>query len=302
MAKYKGAMPKLPERGYFIKGDKGEEVKKLQRAINWANNGTIVDKLKFDGEVGSLTIAQVSFFEQIHHKTIDGEFGKVCLATLKALDLTGAIKACNWALSVAKDNRFSYGTGKRAHRCGCYYCQTNTGKRKKNKERAKERERERERAKALAEAEKAGRAERPERHRRREKQAGNEPEAEEEVRRAEAAERPEKPRRRGSGDMSEEGRRAETAERPEKSRRRRNDEHKENGRRKGNDEKPEEVRRVEEAGQPEDAGEGNAPAGEKRRRRRHRRRSNRREAGDGQDAGGNEARQDHAGAVKEPEA
>ena len=73
MAKYKGAMPKLPERGYFKKGDKGEEVKKLQKALNWANSGTIVAALKVDGEVGNLTIAQISFFEEIHHKTIDGE-------------------------------------------------------------------------------------------------------------------------------------------------------------------------------------------------------------------------------------
>ena len=175
-------------------------------------------------------------------------------------------------------------------------------RRKKNKERAKERERERERAKALAEAEKAGRAERPERNRRREKRAGNEPEAEEEVRSAEASERSERPRRRGSGDMPEEGRRTETAGHSERSRRRRNDDRKDSARRRENDEKPEDIRRTAEAGQPEDAGDGNAPAGEKRRRRRHRRRSNRGEAGDGQDAAGSEARQDRAGAAKEPEA
>lgn len=134
MAKYRGALPKLPARGYFKKGDKGPEVKKLQKALNWANSGTIVAALKVDGECGVLTERAVSFFEEIHHKTIDGEFGKVCLATLKALDVTGAWRACNWAVSVAKDNRFTYGVGQRAHRSGCYFCQTNTGPRKKLKE------------------------------------------------------------------------------------------------------------------------------------------------------------------------
>lgn len=136
MAKYKKALPKLPDRGYFKKGDKGEEVKKMQQAINWANAGRHIVKaaLKVDGEVGALTLEAVSFLEEIHHKTIDGEFGNVCLSVIKSMDLNGRIKACNFALAVAKDNRFTYGSGKRAHRSGCYFCQTNTGPRKKNKE------------------------------------------------------------------------------------------------------------------------------------------------------------------------
>lgn len=134
MSRYKSAMPKIPERGWFKKGDKGDEVKKLQKALNWANNGRIVDNLVIDGEVGPLTISAVSFFEEIHHLTIDGEFGAKCLSKLKALDLTGAIRACNWAVSIAKDNRFTYGSGQRAHRSGCYFCGTNTGPRKKKKE------------------------------------------------------------------------------------------------------------------------------------------------------------------------
>lgn len=135
MSKYKSALPTLPKRGWFDKGDKGEEVKKLQRALNWANDGTIVAKLNVDGIVGPLTIQAVSFFEEIQHLSIDGQFGKKCRAKIASMDLNGATRACNWAVSVAKDNRFSYGTGKRAHRCGCYFCQTNTGPRKKNKER-----------------------------------------------------------------------------------------------------------------------------------------------------------------------
>lgn len=135
MAKYKSALPKIPQRGFFKKGDKGAEVKKLQKVLNWANSGRIVANLKVDGVVGPLTISAVSFFEEIHHLTIDGEFGPKCLAKIKSMNLTGAIKACNFAVSVAKDNRFSYGAGQRAHRCGCYFCKTNVGPKKKNKER-----------------------------------------------------------------------------------------------------------------------------------------------------------------------
>ena len=43
--------------------------------------------------------------------------------------------ACEWAANIAADDSFSYGTGERAHRCGCYFCGTNTGpvKNKKGK-------------------------------------------------------------------------------------------------------------------------------------------------------------------------
>ena len=35
--------------------------------------------------------------------------------------------ACDWAVDIANDNSFSYGTGKRAHNTGCYFCGTNVG-------------------------------------------------------------------------------------------------------------------------------------------------------------------------------
>lgn len=135
MARYKDALPKIPARGWFAKGDKGEEVKKMQKCVNWANSGSIVAPLKVDGEVGALTIAAVSFMEEAHHMTIDGEFGNKCLELIKKFDINGRWRAVNWAISVAKDNRFTYGAGQRAHRSGCYFCQTNVGPRKKNKER-----------------------------------------------------------------------------------------------------------------------------------------------------------------------
>lgn len=135
MAKYSGALPVLPARGYFIKGDKGEEVVKMQKCVNWANGGSIIAPLKTDGVVGDLTIAAVSFMEELHHMTIDGEFGPKCLDLIRKFNINGRWRACNWVVAVAKDNRFTYGVGQRAHRAGCYFCGTNTGPVKKNKER-----------------------------------------------------------------------------------------------------------------------------------------------------------------------
>lgn len=38
-------------------------------------------------------------------------------------------EAVLWGIDIAEDDSFTYGTGKRAHRHGCYFCQTNTGPR-----------------------------------------------------------------------------------------------------------------------------------------------------------------------------
>ena len=44
------------------------------------------------------------------------------------LDNAGAIEAAvQWGIDIANDNSFTYGTGMRAHRCGCYFCGTNVG-------------------------------------------------------------------------------------------------------------------------------------------------------------------------------
>ena len=37
------------------------------------------------------------------------------------------LAACDWAVDIANDNSFTYGTGKRAHNYGCYFCGTNVG-------------------------------------------------------------------------------------------------------------------------------------------------------------------------------
>ena len=42
------------------------------------------------------------------------------------MDNEGAKKAaCDWGVKIANDDSFAYGTGDRAHRCGCYFCGTN---------------------------------------------------------------------------------------------------------------------------------------------------------------------------------
>ena len=37
--------------------------------------------------------------------------------------------AVDWGIKIAEDDSFTYGTGKRAHRYGCYFCETNVGPR-----------------------------------------------------------------------------------------------------------------------------------------------------------------------------
>lgn len=79
---YPDEYPKLPLRGYFCKGDKGSEVKKLQKLLNWCNGC----KLDTDGILGAKTITQVDLFESNNKLTIDGKFGKKCLE--KAHEIT----------------------------------------------------------------------------------------------------------------------------------------------------------------------------------------------------------------------
>lgn len=76
---YKGTFPTLPSRGYFKKGDKGTQVKNLQKLLNWANN----DKLSVDGVIGDKTIASVKKFQKVLGVSQDGLFGKNTLKKAK---------------------------------------------------------------------------------------------------------------------------------------------------------------------------------------------------------------------------
>lgn len=79
--KYSGTFPKLPKKGYLGKGDKGSEVKKLQRFLNWYGNY----KLAIDGSFGNLTLKAVKSFQKKTKLTVDGFFGKKSLAKAKSI-------------------------------------------------------------------------------------------------------------------------------------------------------------------------------------------------------------------------
>lgn len=77
---YSGELPKLPSRGYFKKGDKGEEVKKLQLFLNWC----LDIKLQTDGSYGPITKDAVVRFEKlVNNPKKTGLFGKQDLAKAK---------------------------------------------------------------------------------------------------------------------------------------------------------------------------------------------------------------------------
>lgn len=114
-------------------------VKEQQQFLNRVNVGSIIGTLAIDGEKGAKTTASIKIFQQIEGLEVDGVWGaKTEAASKKSITVNGRRKACNWACSVANDNSFAYGVGNRAHRAGCYFCQTNTGNRKWKKERSGE--------------------------------------------------------------------------------------------------------------------------------------------------------------------
>lgn len=78
---YSGTFPTLPSRGYFKKGDKGENVKRLQRFLNWYGNYG----LAVDGVLGDKTIAAVKKFQKATGLKQDGAFGKNSLAKAKSV-------------------------------------------------------------------------------------------------------------------------------------------------------------------------------------------------------------------------
>lgn len=78
--KYSGEWPTLPKVGYLKQGDKGEEVVKLQRFLNWYGNS-----LEVDGDYGTLTKSAVYQFQRKELIEIDGIFGKESLKKAKTI-------------------------------------------------------------------------------------------------------------------------------------------------------------------------------------------------------------------------
>ena len=79
--KYKNSKGKICYRTWFIKGDRGQQVKYLQMLLNWANG----DKLDVDGIIGKHTIASVEKFQQNNGLVVDKLFGKNSLAKAKSI-------------------------------------------------------------------------------------------------------------------------------------------------------------------------------------------------------------------------
>lgn len=89
---YTGEYPKLPLRGYFyckydkkkkkyVIVDKGPEVVKLQKLLNWANDA----KNKVDGYLGEDTSNEIGAYENKYGLEEDFKFGKKCLAKAKTI-------------------------------------------------------------------------------------------------------------------------------------------------------------------------------------------------------------------------
>lgn len=84
--KYKGKFPIIPKRGYFMKGDKGEQVKNLQRLLEWL--GYSVGKSGVDGDYGrdtSNAVYKYEFDYNLRYK--DGEWGRECQEKAKTIML-----------------------------------------------------------------------------------------------------------------------------------------------------------------------------------------------------------------------
>ena len=84
---YTGEWPKLPDRGYFKKGDGysgweflKDDVKRMQKVVNWVTG----DKIKVDGKFGNVTLASVKRLQKFVGTKADGKFGPKTLEAVKA--------------------------------------------------------------------------------------------------------------------------------------------------------------------------------------------------------------------------
>lgn len=71
--------PILPKRGYFQQGDKGEQVKKVQRFLAWMN---LYDS-EIDGIYGEKTVEAVKDLQKKVRTARNGKFGNKCLPWVK---------------------------------------------------------------------------------------------------------------------------------------------------------------------------------------------------------------------------
>lgn len=79
---YSGKFPTLPQKDdgyYFEKGDKGEQVKLLQKFLNWYGDYGLV----VDGDFGRCTLSAVRNYQLSESLKIDGLWGNKCLTRAK---------------------------------------------------------------------------------------------------------------------------------------------------------------------------------------------------------------------------
>ena len=78
---YTGNFPSLGSKGYLSQGDKGINVERLLKFLNWCINA----KLTVDGSFGSKTEKAVKKFQNKYGLTVDGYFGKASLKKAKSI-------------------------------------------------------------------------------------------------------------------------------------------------------------------------------------------------------------------------
>lgn len=78
---YAGAFPVLPSKGYLGYGDRGEQVERLQRFLNWYGSYG----LAVDGSLGPNTVAALKKFQAAEKLEMDGRFGPASLKRAKAV-------------------------------------------------------------------------------------------------------------------------------------------------------------------------------------------------------------------------
>ncbi len=80
--KYSGKLPSLSKTGSLKIGDSGENVKLLQKFLNWAEN----ENLKIDGKFGKKTESAVKEFQRKYGLEPDGYFGPKSLKKAKEIE------------------------------------------------------------------------------------------------------------------------------------------------------------------------------------------------------------------------
>ena len=78
-AVYSGTFPTLPAKGYFKKGDSGQQIKYLQMFLKWYG----VYNSNVDGSFGPNTETAVIAYQKAEVLSKDGCFGPKCLARAK---------------------------------------------------------------------------------------------------------------------------------------------------------------------------------------------------------------------------